>query len=105
VAARVRLIHCQGQLRWVGNRRAVSIRLSRAPGQFVSAANMPEHCSVSEGINTECYAESDRDDCAKELLSLANNADKAVISFAVYRSQRDVLRGKCSAALAKATPR
>jgi hypothetical protein len=45
------------------------------------------------------------DDCAKELLSLANNADKAVISLAVYRSQRDVLRAKCSTALAKATPR
>jgi|GEM_PF-2499537 len=45
------------------------------------------------------------DDCARELLSLANNADKAVISLDVYRSQRDVLRGKCSAALAKATPR
>ena len=45
------------------------------------------------------------DDCAKALLTLANNGDKAIIALDAYQAQKDLLLAKCSTALAKVTPK
>jgi hypothetical protein len=45
------------------------------------------------------------DGCAKELLTLANKGDKAMIALDAYQVQKDLLLAKCSTALAKVTPK
>ena len=45
------------------------------------------------------------DGCAKELLTLANKGDKAMIALDTYQAQKDLLLAKCSTALAKVTPK
>ena len=45
------------------------------------------------------------DGCAKELLTLANKGDKALIALDAYQAQKDLLLAKCSTALAKVTPK
>ena len=45
------------------------------------------------------------DDCAKALLTLANQGDKAVMALDAYQAQKDLLLAKCSTALAKVTPK
>ena len=45
------------------------------------------------------------DGCAKELLTLANKGDKAMIALDAYQAQKDLLLAKCSTALAQVTPK
>jgi hypothetical protein len=45
------------------------------------------------------------DGCAKELLTLANKGDKAMIALDAYQVQKDLLLAKCSTALAKVPPK
>lgn len=44
-------------------------------------------------------------DCARDLLSLANSADKAVIALEAYQVRKHQLMLQCATAMAKVTPK
>lgn len=75
------------------------------PGSLYQRQKCLADVALAEESTLNAAQQTIANDCARDLLALANSADKAVITLEAFQARKHQLMLQCATAMAKVTPR